>query len=67
MKKSILACAMFSAFAMVGTAQAASVELYGTVDTGMLYTHESVDADVNGQNVLNEDDDRWSLASELPV
>ena len=65
MKKSILACAMFSAFAMVGTAQAASVELYGTVDTGMLYTHESVDADVNGQNVLNEDDDRWGMESGI--
>lgn len=65
MKKSILACAMFSAFAMVGTAQAASVELYGTVDTGMLYTHESVDADVKGQNVLNEDDDRWGMESGI--
>ena len=65
MKKSILAYAMFSAFAMVGTAQAASVELYGTVDTGMLYTHESVDADVNGQNVLNEDDDRWGMESGI--
>lgn len=65
MKKSILVCAMFSAFTMVGTAQAASVELYGTVDTGMLYTHESVDGDVNGQNVLNEDDDRWGMESGI--
>lgn len=65
MKKSILACAMFSTFAMVGTAQAASVELYGTVDTGMLYTHESVDRDANGQNVVNEDDDRWGMESGI--
>lgn len=28
---------------VMGTAQAASVELYGTVDTGLLYTHESID------------------------
>ena len=38
MQKSLLACAMLSAFAMAGAAQAASVELYGTVDTGLLYT-----------------------------
>ena len=43
MKKNLLACALVSAFAMAGAAQAASVELYGTVDTGLLYTHESVE------------------------
>ncbi len=65
MQKSLLACAMISAFAMAGAAQAASVELYGTVDTGLLYTHESVDADVNGTNVINEDDDRWGMESGI--
>ncbi|MBM6929220.1 hypothetical protein [Parasutterella secunda] len=27
----------------MGAAQAGSVEIYGTVDTGLLYTHESFD------------------------
>lgn len=39
-KKSSFAMALMVA---VGSAQAASVEVYGTVDTGLLYTHESSD------------------------
>lgn len=42
-KKSSFVMALMVA---VGSAQAASVEVYGTVDTGLLYTHESSDSKV---------------------
>lgn len=46
----------------VGSAQAASVEVYGTVDTGLLYTHESWDfKDNNEKN--HESADNWGVAS----
>ena len=46
----------------VGSAQAASVEVYGTVDTGLLYTHESWDfKDNNGKT--HESADNWGVAS----
>ena len=51
MKKQLLAVAVASAFA--STAFAANVTVYGAVDTGLVYTHQSfggslpVDADVN--------------------
>lgn len=46
----------------VGSAQAASVEVYGTVDTGLLYTHESWDSkDNNGKT--HESADNWGVAS----
>ena len=51
MKQQLLAVAVASAFA--STAFAANVTVYGSVDTGLVYTHQSfggnmpVDADVN--------------------
>lgn len=60
MKKNLLACALVSAFAMAGAAQAASVELYGTVDTGLLYTHESVET-----NGVSEDSDNFGMESGI--
>lgn len=45
-KKSSFVMALMVA---VGSAQAASVEVYGTVDTGLLYTHESSDSKVNNE------------------
>lgn len=46
----------------VGSAQAASVEVYGTVDTGLLYTHESSDSKVNNEK-NHESADNWGVAS----
>ena len=46
----------------VGTAHAASVELYGTVDTGLLYTHESIDQSYAGEK-SHENNHSWGLAS----
>ena len=58
-KKSSFAVALMVA---VGSAQAASVEVYGTVDTGLLYTHESKDfKDNNGKT--HESADNWGVAS----
>lgn len=58
-KKSSFAVALMVA---VGSAQAASVEVYGTVDTGLLYTHESRDSkDNNGKT--HESADNWGVAS----
>ena len=58
-KKSSFAVALMVA---VGSAQAASVEVYGTVDTGLLYTHESKDfKDNNEKN--HESADNWGVAS----
>lgn len=58
-KKSSFVMALMVA---VGSAQAASVEVYGTVDTGLLYTHESRDfKDNNGKT--HESADNWGVAS----
>lgn len=58
-KKSSFVMALMVA---VGSAQAASVEVYGTVDTGLLYTHESWDfKDNNGKT--HESADNWGVAS----
>ena len=58
-KKSSFVMALMVA---VGSAQAASVEVYGTVDTGLLYTHESSDSkDNNGKT--HESADNWGVAS----
>lgn len=58
-KKSSFVMALMVA---VGSAQAASVEVYGTVDTGLLYTHESWDfKDNNEKN--HESADNWGVAS----
>lgn len=58
-KKSSFVMALMVA---VGSAQAASVEVYGTVDTGLLYTHESWDSkDNNGKT--HESADNWGVAS----
>lgn len=46
----------------VGSAQAASVEVYGTVDTGLLYTHESRDFKDNNEKT-HESADNWGVAS----
>ena len=58
-KKSSFAVALMVA---VGSAQAASVEVYGTVDTGLLYTHESSDSKVNNEK-NHESADNWGVAS----
>lgn len=58
-KKSSFVMALMVA---VGSAQAASVEVYGTVDTGLLYTHESWDfKDNNGKT--HESADNWGVSS----
>ena len=58
-KKSSFVMALMVA---VGSAQAASVEVYGTVDTGLLYTHESSDSKVNNEK-KHESADNWGVAS----
>lgn len=58
-KKSSFVMALMVA---VGSAQAASVEVYGTVDTGLLYTHESSDSKVNNEK-NHESADNWGVAS----
>ena len=58
-KKSSFAVALMVA---VGSAQAASVEVYGTVDTGLLYTHESSDSKDNNEKT-HESADNWGVAS----
>ena len=58
-KKSSFAMALMVA---VGSAQAASVEVYGTVDTGLLYTHESRDLKDNNEKI-HESADNWGVAS----
>ena len=58
-KKSSFAVALMVA---VGSAQAASVEVYGTVDTGLLYTHESRDSKDNNEKI-HESTDNWGVAS----
>lgn len=58
-KKSSFAVALMVA---VGSAQAASVEVYGTVDTGLLYTHESSDLKDNNEKI-HESADNWGVAS----
>lgn len=58
-KKSSFAVALMVA---VGSAQAASVEVYGTVDTGLLYTHESSDSKDNNKKI-HESADNWGVAS----
>ncbi len=52
MKKTLAAVAVLGAFA--GSALAADVQLYGLVDTGVVYQHMS-SYDVLGQNVDSED------------
>ena len=46
-----------------GVAQAASVELYGTVDTGLLYTHESADMTDTVDGKTHASSDTWGMAS----
>lgn len=58
-KKSSFVMALMVA---VGSAQAASVEVYGTVDTGLLYTHESRDFKDNNEKT-HESADNWGVAS----
>ena len=59
-KKSSFAVALMVA---VGSAQAASVEVYGTVDTGLLYTHESSDSKKDNNKKIHESADNWGVAS----
>lgn len=59
-KKSSFAVALMVA---VGSAQAASVEVYGTVDTGLLYTHESRDSSKDNNEKSHESADNWGVAS----
>lgn len=47
----------------MGTAQAASVEIYGTVDTGLLYTHETADVKNSVDGHSHENDHSWGVAS----
>ena len=47
----------------MGTAQAATVEIYGTVDTGLLYTHESVDVKNSVEGSTHENDSSFGVAS----
>ena len=54
-KKSSFAVALMVA---VGSAQAASVEVYGTVDTGLLYTHESRDSKDNNEKIHESADNQ---------
>ena len=56
---SSLAVALLAA----GVAQASSVELYGTVDTGLLYTHESVDMNDTVDGKTHASSDTWGMAS----
>ena len=58
-KFSSLAAALLLA---AGSSQAASVEVYGTVDTGLLYTHESIDEHYLGEK-SHESNHSWGLAS----
>ena len=51
-----------AALLAAGVAQAASVELYGTVDTGLLYTHESIDQSYAGEK-SHENNHSWGLVS----
>lgn len=59
-KKSSFVMALMVA---VGSAQAASVEVYGTVDTGLLYTHESWDSKKDNNEKNHESADNWGVAS----
>ena len=59
-KKSSFVMALMVA---VGSAQAASVEVYGTVDTGLLYTHESSDSKKDNNKKIHESADNWGVAS----
>lgn len=47
----------------MGAAQAGSVEIYGTVDTGLLYTHESFDVKNSIDGKTHESSDHWGVAS----
>ena len=56
LQKSLAAAAVIAAFtAAAGTAAAADVTLYGTVDTGFVYTHEKLTGE--------ESDNRFEMAS----
>ena len=56
LQKSLAAAAVIAAFtAAAGTAAAADVTLYGTVDTGFVYTHEKLTGE--------ESDNRFEIAS----
>ena len=57
MKKQLLAVAVASAFA--STAFAANVTVYGTVDTGLVYTHQSF----GGALPTNGDSSKFSMDS----
>ena len=49
LQKSLAAAAVIAAFtAAAGTAAAADVTLYGTVDTGFVYTHEKLTGEESG-------------------
>lgn len=64
-KKTLAAAAVLGAFA--GSAMAADVEIYGVIDTGLVYTHSKVDAEglVEGQYAYSEHakDDSLTMAS----
>ena len=61
--KSFRLASLGAALLAAGVAQAASVELYGTVDTGLLYTHESVDVDDTVDGKTHASSDTWGMAS----
>ena len=61
--KSYHLASLGTALLAAGVAQAASVELYGTVDTGLLYTHESVDVNDTVDGKTHASSDTWGMAS----
>lgn len=64
MQKSLLAVATATAF-LAGTVQAADLQIYGTVDTGLTYVHESSEIKQGGVKTYDESDNSWGLESGL--
>lgn len=63
MKKYLLSVATLAAI-LSGTVQAADLQIYGTVDTGVSYVHSSLDGKI-GDEKFDASQDSWGLESGL--